>query len=413
MIPAPPKFFFGWVVVGCAFTVLCICYGIQFTYGVFMPFMSADTGWDRGSLSLPYSLYVFVYSALGIVSGRLTDRLGPRIVLIVGGCLLGTGLMLMSGVHTLWQLYIVLGLVAAAGMSAAYVPCNVTVVRWFTRRRGLALSITSSGASFGTFVFPPLVTALIAADGWRETYLLLGILAIVGVASCAVFIARDPEELGLLPDGEATPGISTGGTRAEDLPNENWTLAEARRTRAFWLLNIIFTLTWLVVFIPMVHIVPFAIDIGLSHFLAAMTVSVIGLAGFAGRLAIGPISDRLGRVRSLALCLALQVLAFLGFTFSGGILLLYPAAAVFGFSYGGGTTLFPALVGDFFGRIAVGSIVGFIFAMAGSPAAFGPFIAGHLYDATNSYHAAFVLSASANLAALALLFALRKPTRAR
>jgi MFS transporter, OFA family, oxalate/formate antiporter len=413
MIPAPPKFFFGWVVVGCAFTVLCICYGIQFTYGVFMPFMSADTGWDRGSLSLPYSLYVFVYSALGIVSGRLTDRLGPRIVLIVGGCLLGTGLMLMSGVHTLWQLYIVLGLVAAAGMSAAYVPCNVTVVRWFTRRRGLALSITSSGASFGTFVFPPLVTALIAADGWRETYLLLGILAIVGVASCAVFIVRDPEELGLLPDGEATPGISTGGTRAEDLPNENWTLAEARRTRAFWLLNIIFTLTWLVVFIPMVHIVPFAIDIGLSHFLAAMTVSVIGLAGFAGRLAIGPISDRLGRVRSLALCLALQVLAFLGFTFSGGILLLYPAAAVFGFSYGGGTTLFPALVGDFFGRIAVGSIVGFIFAMAGSPAAFGPFIAGHLYDATNSYHAAFVLSASANLAALALLFALRKPTRAR
>jgi len=319
----------------------------------------------------------------------------------------------MSGVHTLWQLYIVLGLVAAAGMSAAYVPCNVTVVRWFTRRRGLALSITSSGASFGTFVFPPLVTALIAADGWRETYLLLGILAIVGVASCAVFIVRDPEELGLLPDGEATPGISTGGTRAEDLPNENWTLAEARRTRAFWLLNIIFTLTWLVVFIPMVHIVPFAIDIGLSHFLAAMTVSVIGLAGFAGRLAIGPISDRLGRVRSLALCLALQVLAFLGFTFSGGILLLYPAAAVFGFSYGGGTTLFPALVGDFFGRIAVGSIVGFIFAMAGSPAAFGPFIAGHLYDATNSYHAAFVLSASANLAALALLFALRKPTRAR
>jgi MFS family permease len=92
---------------------------------------------------------------------------------------------------------------------------------------------------------------------------------------------------------------------------------------------------------------------------------------------------------------------------------LYQAAAVFGFSYGGVTTLFPALVGDFFGRIAVGAIVGFIFAMAGSPAAFGPFIAGYIYDATGSYHAAFVLSASANLAALALLFALKKPTRAQ
>src|ERR1700735_1995971 len=107
------KFFYGWVVVASAFTILCIAYGIQFTFGVFMPFISADTGWDRGSLSLPYSMYVFLYSALGIVSGRLTDRVGPRIVLTVGGCLLGAGVMLMSQVLALWHLYIVLGLVAA------------------------------------------------------------------------------------------------------------------------------------------------------------------------------------------------------------------------------------------------------------------------------------------------------------
>jgi MFS transporter, OFA family, oxalate/formate antiporter len=377
-----------------------------------MPFISADTGWDRGSLSLPYSMYVFVYSALGIVSGRLTDRLGPRVVLMVGGCLLGTGMMLMSGVHALWQLYIFLGLIAAAGMSAAFVPCNVTVVRWFTRRRGLALSITSSGASFGTFIFPPLATTLIAAYGWRRTYLLLGLLAVGGMVSCATFIARDPEKMGLLPDGEAPPEIPTNITIGEDLATENWTLSEAQRTRAFWLLNVIFTLTWLVVFIPLVHIVPFAIDLGISHFLAAMTISVIGFAGFAGRLAIGPISDRLGRVPSLGLCLLLQALAFLGFTTSTGLWLLYPAAAVFGFSYGGDTALFPALIGDFFGRMAIGAIVGFIFALAASPAAFGPFIAGYMYDATKNYHSAFVLSAALNLAALALLFALKKPTRA-
>lgn len=396
--------------MACTFTTLCICYGIQFTYGVFMPFISADTGWDRGSLSLPYSLYVLVYSALGMVSGRLTDRLGPRAVLMVGGCILGTGLMLMSGVHALWQIYIVLGLIAGAGMSAAYVPCNATVVRWFRRRRGLALSITSSGASFGTFIFPPLATTLIAAYGWRRTYLLLGLLAVGGVISCAIFVARDPEQMGLLPDGEATPEVPI--TVTEDLPTENWTLSEAQRTGAFWLLNVIFTLTWLVVFIPMVHIVPFAIDLGISHFLAAMTISVIGFAGFVGRLTIGPISDRMGRVPSLGLCLLLQALAFAGFTTTTGLWLLYPAAAVFGFSYGGGTALFPALIGDFFGRMAIGSIVGFIFALAGSPAAFGPFIAGYMYDATKSYHSAFVLSAAVNLAALALLFALKKPSRA-
>jgi len=406
------RFFYGWVVVACAFTILCIAYGIQFTFGVFMPFISTDTGWDRGSLSLPYSMYVFVYSALGVVSGRLTDRLGPRIVLIVGGCLLGTGVMLMSRVHALWQLYIVLGVIAAAGMSAAYVPCNATVVRWFTRRRGLALSITSSGASFGMFIFPPLATTLISTYGWRGTYSILGLLAVAGMVSCAMFIVRDPEEMGLHPDGELTPEDLTTVAIGENSYGENWTLAEAQRTRAFWLLNVIFTLTWLVVFMPMVHIVPFAIDLGISHFLAAMTISVIGFAGFAGRLAIGPISDRLGRVRALGLCLVLQALAFLGFTTSTGLSLLYPAAAVFGFSYGGVTALFPALIGDFFGRIAIGAIVGFIFALAGSPAAFGPLIAGYMYDATKSYHGAFVLSASLNLAALALLFALKKPSRA-
>lgn len=98
------EFRYGWVIVACAFVVLCIAYGIQFTFGIFMPFISAETGWDSGSLSLPYSVYVFVYCALSLISGRLTDRLGPRVVLTAGGCLLGTGIMLMSQVRALWHI---------------------------------------------------------------------------------------------------------------------------------------------------------------------------------------------------------------------------------------------------------------------------------------------------------------------
>ena len=399
------------MVVACTFTVLCIAYGVQFTFGVFMPFISADTGWDRGSLSLPYSMYVFVYGALSLVTGRLTDRLGPRLVLTVGGCLLGSGVMLMSRVHALWHLYIVLGVIAASGMSAAYVPCNATVVRWFTLKRGLALSITSSGASFGMFIFPPLTTALITAYGWRATYLMLGLMAVAAIISCATFIVRDPEKMGLRPDGLPPQEPPPSHAALDVSLAADWTLAQAKRTTAFWLLTVIFTLTWLVVFLPMVHIVPFAIDLGISHFRAAMTISIIGFAGFAGRLGIGAISDRLGRVFTLGVCLLLQALAFLGFTVSTGLGILYPAAALFGFSYGGITALFPAVIGDFFGRIAVGSIVGFIFALAGSPAAFGPLIAGYIYNATNSYSAAFELSAALNVAALLLLLLLTKPQR--
>jgi OFA family oxalate/formate antiporter-like MFS transporter len=106
----------------------------------------------------------------------------------------------------------------------------------------------------------------------------------------------------------------------------------------------------------------------------------------------------------------LQALAFVGFIFTTGLASLYPAAAIFGFSYGGATALFPAIVGDFYGRTAVGAIVGFIFALAGSPAAFGPLIAGYIYSVTGHYHAAFVLSAGLNVAALLLLLLLKKPT---
>src|SRR5262249_22272838 len=126
--------------------------------------------------------------------------------------------------------------------------------------------------------------------------------------------------------------------------------------------------------------VPFAVDLGLSPFRAAMTISVIGFAGFAGRLAIGPLSDRFGRVTLLGVCLLLQALSFAAFTVIFGLKSLYFAGAVFGFSYGGITALFPALVGDFYGRTEVGAIVGFIFALAGSPAALGPLIAGYMYD---------------------------------
>jgi OFA family oxalate/formate antiporter-like MFS transporter len=387
-----------------------VAYGIQFTFGVFMPAVSADTGWDRASLSVPYSLYVFVYSALGAVTGRLTDRWGPRVVLTVGGCLLGCGIMLMSQVHALWQIYAVLGLIAASGMSAAYVPCNATLVRRFTQRRGLALSVASSGASFGNFLFPPLVAALISAYGWRSTYLILGLLGVAAISLCASFVVRDPEKMDLYPDGRRPVESSSARTHESVLITDEWTLASAKRTSAFWLLNAIFTLTWLVIFMPMVHIVPFAVDLGISSVRAAMTISVIGIAGFAGRLLLGPISDRLGRISALGLCLLLQALAFVGFVFTTSLASLYLAAAVFGFSYSGATALFPAIVGDFYGRAAVGAIVGFIFAVSGAPAAFGPLIAGYIYSVTGHYSAAFILSAGLNIAALLLLLLLKKPT---
>ena len=199
-----------------------------------MPAIEADTGWDRASLSLPYAVYVFLYSALGAASGWATDRWGPRLVIFSGGCLLGGGILLTSQVQELWQLYVTLGLVTAMGMSAAFVPCNSTVVRWFTRRRGLALSISTSGGSMGNFLFPPLAATLIGAYGWRPAYLILGCAGLAIIGLCAMFIVRDPEQLGLSPDGSAaSPAQEERDSRA--VVGTDYTLAEARKTVSFWL----------------------------------------------------------------------------------------------------------------------------------------------------------------------------------
>jgi MFS family permease len=401
--------------VAACFGILFVAYGVQFSYGVFLPAMAAETGWDRTSLSLAFSIYVFVYSILGAASGWCTDRFGPRLVIGCGALLLGGGLLLTSRVEALWQLYLSLGLFAALGMSAIYVPCNATVVRWFTWRRGLALGIASSGHGFGNLLIPPLAALLTAGYGWRATYALLALVGAMLILLCALVMVRDPERMGLHPDGIA-PAVASKRAAAQRTPNlappsaeAIWTLGSARRTAALWLVTAVFTMTFLVIFLPMVHLVPFALDLRISPVRAALAVSLIGAGSLAGRLLSGAVSDRLGRQWTLGTALSLQALAFGGFWASTGASLLFPSALLFGLATGATSTLFPAIVGDFFGRLSVGAIFGFVWAIAASAAAFGPLIAGYLYDVTGSYADAFALSAALNVAAACLVLFLRKP----
>jgi MFS family permease len=404
--------FYGWLIVAACFGILFVAYGVQFSYGVFLPAMAAETGWGRTSLSLAFSLYVFVYSILGAASGWCTDRFGPRRVIGCGALLLGGGLFLTSRVEALWQLYLSLGLLAALGMSAIYVPCNATVVRWFVWRRGLALGVASSGHGFGNLLIPPLAAVLMAGYGWRTAYALLALLGGALILLCALAMVRDPERMGLHADGiaQAVAPVRTPAQHAVPSDEIVWTLAMAQRTAALWLVMALFTMTFLVIFLPMVHLVPFALDLGIAPVRAALAVSMIGAGSLVGRLLTGTVSDRVGRRPTLGATLALQALAFGGFWASTDAGLLFPSALLFGFATGGTSILFPAIVGDFFGRRSVGAIFGFVWAIAASAAAFGPLIAGYLYDVTGSYAEAFVLSAALNLAAACLVLLLEKPT---
>ncbi len=386
--------------VGAGFLVLFVVYGLQFSYGEFRLAATEDEGWSQTSLSLIFALYIAIYSALSVVSGWATDRFGPRVTVGAGSLLLCCGYLLWSGAQSLFMVAIALAVVAPIGMSCSWVPVNATAVRWFVRRRGIAGAIVTAGGSMGNIVGPPIAATLIAAYGWRTA---LAIMAGVGLGLLLVaasMLVRDPESVGLFPDGDDEPPSS----EAED---EAFTPSEAMRSRTYWMLWAMYSTTFLVVFVPFVHGSAFAVELGISKITAATVISSIGIGGLIGRLGVGAWSDRIDRRRAVVYALALVTASFIGLASANDLTVLYPSALAFGFGYGGAVSVFPALVGDYFGRAHAGAIVGRMFATAGTGAAIGPYVAALIFDATNSYRMAFVVSAVLN--AIAFVLALRLP----
>ena len=397
--------FFGWFVVAGAFSVLAIAYGLQFSYGVFLPAIAQDLNWDRSTLSAPFALFVVAYTSLSMVTGRLTDRFGPRVVISLGALGIGLGYGLLGTITAPWEIYLYLAGLAAVGASVAFVPCNTTVIRWFVRRRGLALGMASCGISAAAALGPPIAGWLILEFGWRFALYVMAAGGGLGVLIAAQCMVRDPESKGLRPDGETN--LADAGPDTVD----GWTLREARRTRTFWLLLASLVTTWLVVFLPFVHLGAYGLDLGLGPLDAAALISAIGVGGLAGRVVAGGLTDRFGRVPGLMVALVLQALAFLGFAGSQSYPWLLGWAFAYGIGYSGVSVLFPALLGDYFGRAHAGAISGFTFGIGGIAAAAGPYAAGVIFDRTGDYTVTFVISSVLNSAALLILAFVTAPKR--
>lgn len=398
-VGTPQGVFRGWLVVAGAFAVTFIGFGCAYTFSAFLAPLQADFGASRGSVSLVFSLAGFLYFGLGVVSGPLADRWGARPLAVFGMILTGVGLAAAGVARSLTEVYVAYGLGVGLGVGCAYVPALGAVQRWFVRRRGLASGLAVSGIGVGTLVMPPLASWLIEAFGWRETYLILGGLAVVVGGGLALLIESDPGRRGLAPDGDL---LTTEVLAAQAAGSS---LREAVRSRRFIGLYLACLICSFGLFVPFVHLVPFALDHGLGASSAVLLLGTIGVGSTAGRFLLGGIADRMGRGPALLAMFAGMALTLLIWAFSTTLWALCAFAFGYGVFYGGFVAVLPALVMDYFGGRNVGAIIGVLYTSVAFGTLVGPATAGFAFDATHSYTAPILAGVCANIIAAGVLAA--------
>lgn len=394
-----PRIFYGWLVVAAAFAVTFVGFGCAYTFSAFVGELQRDFGASRGSVSLVFSLAGFLYFGLGIVSGPLADRFGSRRLAVAGMVLTGLGLMAASAARSLTEVYAAYGLGVGLGVGCAYVPAIGAVQRWFVRRRGFASGLAVSGIGVGTLVMPPLASFLIESLGWRGAYLVLGALAAAVGGGLALLIENDPRDRGLGPDGDPPQSGS------QPARSEGASVSEAIRSRRFISLYAACLICSFGVFVPFVHLVPYAQDHGVAPSSAVLLLGVIGIGSTAGRFFLGGLADRLGRQFSLLLMFTGMALALAIWAASANVWSLAAFAFIYGVFYGGWVAVLPAVVMDLFGGRNVSGLIGILYTSVAFGTLIGPSAAGFAFDLSRSYTLPILASAGANIVAAAIVAA--------
>jgi MFS family permease len=392
------KIFYGYVVIAAAFIIITLMYGAQGCFGVFFKPMSGEFGWSRAETAGPFALCMVVSGVLSIFSGRLGDRFGCRKLVSAGGFLFGMGYVLMSRITNLWQLYLFY-LLVAVGVSTLYVPVVSLIARWFAKRRGLISGISTSGVGVGIVVMPPICSRLIESFGWRIPLVALGIILIVLIVPLGQLLKNAPENGNMLVSRESSrkPVLETG---------KGITFNQALRMSPFWLISIAWLCYGFFYQTAVVHIVPYATDIGMSAISAATVLMVIGITGTIGRLTLGYVADRLGNMFTTYVSCGIIGLCYLGLLFSSGLWALYLFAFIFGYVVAFGLLLIP-IIAEYFGLLDVGVISGFGIFTYYVGGALGPLTAGGIFDTAGSYHWAFAACAAAGLIGALLIWLAR------
>ena len=387
--------FYGWVIVGVGIVVTCVGFGAMLTLSIFLQPMAEAMGWSRTGIATA-ALLNFLCMGLGaFLWGAVSDRYGPRLVVLCGGALLGLGMVLASQASTLLQFQLLYGVIVGVASGSFYAPLIATTTKWFTRNRSLAVALVSAGLSVGSTVMAPLARWMITSFDWRTAMWAIGDLVWLVILPAA-FLVRNPPAAGA--------GLAATAAAGPDL-----TIGHVVRTPQFAAIALTHFACCAAHSGPIFHMVTHALDRGVPAMAAATVLSVAGLASLTGKIGCGLFADRIGATRTLVAGLVLQAVAISLYLLTGGLASFYALALVFGFAYGGVMPLYPIVVREYFGPRIMGAAFGAVSLAATLGMALGPWLGGWAYDALGSYAWMFIGSSAIGLGAVAIALTFRPP----
>jgi len=409
------RIFYGWRIVGAAG-------GLQFlqsalmhqAFGAYVAMLSDEKGWSKTALSGAAALQSVESALLGPLLGWFVDRFGTRGMVRLGTLLFGLGMIMLSRIDSLMGFYAVVVLIAVGTSVGGYFPLTVAIVHWFERQRARALSSMSLGLALGGTMVP-LVAWTMQTWGWRATALGSGLLIIIVGWPLASLVYGKPQERGETVDGVPAPlapdskPASLGGV-SKVLARQGFTVAEALRTRAFWLVGLGHSFALLVVTAVNVHAITHMKEsLGYSLAEASIVIALMTIAQIGGVMLSWTFGDRYDKRRLAAASMLMHGGGLLMLTFASGPLMLGAFALLHGVAWGLRGSLMVAIRADYFGRHAIGMILGLSTVLLAIGQIGGPMIAGMMADLTGDYRAGFTLLAL--LAGLGSLFFVlaRKP----
>ena len=372
----------AWVVVGVSAVVNALAWSPRSTFALFYVALLGEFGWRRGDAAVGYSLSWLLLVVFSPLAGWLYDRWGARVLVPLGGALLGAALVLTGQVTTLAQYYLAFGVLGAAGIACIQMPAAAIVSRWFEHGRGTAMGIISAGSSASAILFYPLNAWLIGALGWRAAFAVFGLIVVLATVPLAALLYREPP-----PDAE--PGLAATAP-------DHWTLATALRSVPFWAVFAMWGFGVVGYQILSTHQVAHAVERGFDTVTLGWIFAFGGACTVVGNVLGGALSDRWGResVFAWGTVISIAGIGALAWLSRGDDLVLLLIYALSQVGFGMRISLLAAIPADLFAGRNLGVILGAAHAGGGLGGFIGPFLGGWLYDVSGSYQIAFAASAS-------------------